>query len=259
MTSTLSSRSDAVFLWGAEGYSAFSSFQATTQNLTISYIRYDNTVIYEYTLTEPHYSYQEWVKNEQKEENENDGGEKEEEERTDDAETFPPTQTPHSSPSHSRPTEVFYRILTISFSLGGAVLGLFVAFTLIVYLKRRSSKTQSPAQLPISQAVKKRFPRNSRSSYEYHLTEEKERVREDGESNGESEEESDMEQGSRLIRTGFLSQSALSPTISPSLPSSLVNDRLLFNSLQSQLEISMNGHEGQGRDFIHRKAKSMPV
>lgn len=50
MTSYLSKTSEASLLWSGTGYSAFTSFEATEEYLSVIYIRYDDVVVYNYTL-----------------------------------------------------------------------------------------------------------------------------------------------------------------------------------------------------------------
>jgi hypothetical protein len=50
MTSYLATSSEAAYLWSGTGYSAFTSFEATLEKLNVVYVRYDDTVVYNYTL-----------------------------------------------------------------------------------------------------------------------------------------------------------------------------------------------------------------
>lgn len=54
MTSYLSKSSQALLRWSGTGYSAFTSFEATKNYLSVTYIRYDDVIVYNYTIWKNH-------------------------------------------------------------------------------------------------------------------------------------------------------------------------------------------------------------
>lgn len=149
MTSSLyNTQTDGKLIWSGVGYSSFASIDVTLSTLTITYVRSDETIVYNYTITTPHSSFFKNISliedNNNNDEN-NNINEDDEDHNEDDDDVHdgihPPL--PHdSSESNTSNSNKKFQIITISASIGG-VLGILSLGFIIFYRKYQSKGFKS--------------------------------------------------------------------------------------------------------------------
>lgn len=139
MTSYLYKNSEASYLWSGTGYSAFTSFQAYRENLTVTYVRYDNTVVYNYTLWSNHtYEDQDQIDDDEDTRGDDDQIDIFQDRLLDD----------HSEPSFVFPLIIFFAVLKV-LGIAGVLVSALILVGIAFFLSKRQP-SQSPILSPPS-------------------------------------------------------------------------------------------------------------
>lgn len=265
MTSSLyNTETESQLIWSGVGYSSFAAIDATLSTLKISYIRSDETIVYNYTISTPHSSlFQNYSKmrnddinDDKDDDNDNDDG--------DDIENGVDNDDKNnSSESNFFNSKNKVQIITITASIGGA-LGIISLGILMFYRKYHSKdfkllSMNSP--LPPKNLSSKDTTKKNKLSKNYKQT----RFQEDNfdiekqqskygqfvksanykfEDNDSDDDEGELN-GEKIIKLSQLRSEGIKVQ-KLSLP---------FSTLQEGNMIKINEGTGGG----HKKAKSMPI
>lgn len=167
MTSSLyNTQTDAKLIWSGVGYSSFATIDATLSRLTITYIRVDDTIVYNYTLTDPRFIPGNWTSDGEEDNPDNNNDQENDDKKGDgsgDDNSNPHPPIPHdSSQSTTTNSNKVIQIVMISASIGG-VLGI-ISLGIVMFFRRSQLKLKGFQLLSMNSPYKGSSSSTSSSS-----------------------------------------------------------------------------------------------